>query len=41
MKRHKLSAQKSRRIFQRTAGNNSVHPKNTMGGAPMRGGIRL
>lgn len=38
MKRHKMSAQKSRRLFSRTA--DRPHRKNMMGN-PMRGGIRL
>lgn len=36
VKRSKLSAKTSRKLFSRTA--QKVHPKNTM--MPMRGGIR-
>lgn len=44
-KRKRISRGKSRRMFSRTAGNQHVHPKNSMGssggGLSMRGGIRL
>lgn len=38
-KRYKMSRRSSRKDFRRRA--QSVHPKNSMVAAPMRGGIRL
>lgn len=40
MRRGRISNKRGRRVFSRTAGPASVHPKNAIAG-PMRGGIRL
>lgn len=39
-KRFPLKRGTSKRIFRKTAGAYSVHPRNLFG-APMRGGVRL
>ena len=38
-KRFKLPKKKSKRLFSKTA--DRVHPKNSLGHRPMRGGYRL
>jgi len=38
--RKRMKKSRSKKLFRKTAGNRSVHPKNAMG-RPMRGGIRL
>lgn len=39
MRRHSMDRRRSERSF--TRGANRVHPKNSMNGVVMRGGIRL
>lgn len=39
-RRGRIQNKRSRKVFSRTAGPGSVHPKNALAG-PMRGGIRL
>lgn len=41
MYRKKMNSGKSKRLFSKTAGGRSVHPKNGIVAGPMRGGIRL
>lgn len=40
-KRRSMSRRGSQRSFQRSAGGNSVHPKNRLRARPMRGGFRI
>lgn len=42
MRRSKVPYKKAKRMFTKSAGPRSSHPRNGMGGLPMmRGGIRL
>lgn len=40
-RRHSIPRRVSKRLFRKTAGNQRVHPKNSLNIMPMRGGIRL